>query len=1529
MIRSAVLVGEEGLLTLCGDDLRDRGWQIAAVVTAAESVATWARENHLPVYSNLETMVEGLNQRAQFLFSVTNFSIIEDSVIAWPEVGAFNFHDGPLPEVGGLNTPSWAIMAGSSTHAISWHKVTSDIDAGEVCIRKDIEISPTDSALELNAKCFEAGYAGFQELIDAIESNTLTGSKPQEPRRYFKRAHKPEYLGFISWGESVAEIERLYRATDYGGYRNRFVSTRVLTSSGCLLPKSMRIVNATDADAVPGTVLAVRPDGITVKAADGAIELEIAIAADTNGTDAISNGDILPDISARIPDEFPIELGMRLFDDMRWVSPLRNGVLHTLQQIGVTQADSIATLRVIDGTSFESKELALATVALVVARMNDTDIAGIALSNPRLRLVAKCLNGGFSPYCPTYIDIEVDTSILLESCARHLNDSMNCPPLPTDFFIRNPALLHLESNVLKPRCSFTLLDSSDELDPALAMGADFAFVYCEKTHSLHLIGRCSDEQHAAVESLLLTASALIEERRDIRTASLLVASAQEKISAISAAAVTDYDPATLDRLVMEQVTKTPEACALYSQGRSCTYKELDDRATIIASYLQSKDLSEYPLVGVMLADKIESVCTMLGILRAGAAYVPLDPTYPTSRLRHIIRDAGLDCIFADSDSAQSHKMQDTCIDPSTLSTLVQRQMRSGSAPEDRAYVIYTSGSTGNPKGVQVTHDNVVNFLQGMDKVIGLRNGTMLSVTSISFDIAVLEIWWSLTRGVKVVFFDAENTIGENVDVEKVQPQLSFSLYFWNSQDPDAPSTVSETYDLLRQAVVFGDENNFEAIWSPERHFGSFGGPFPNPAVTNAALATITKNIHLRAGSCVMPLHHPIRVAEDWAMIDNLSNGRVGISFASGWMPRDFVLAPENHVNAKDVMFDGIQKVRALWRGDSVSFTGPLGDDQISTLPRPIQDELPSWLTTAGSPETFAQAGELGLNILTHLLGQSADELAEKIKIYEAAWREAGHEGTGRVTLMLHTFVTESKEYAREISRGPMKAYLRSAMSLVKAAAWDFPTFKKMSSHEKSDMDEFFANMTDEDLDDLLEFAFHRYFEESGLFGAPADNLKFVEKLGSIGITEIACLIDFGIPNELVLRNLQHLNELRVTSSGRSSNSLSAIVDHFDISYMQCTPSQAKMFALNQDDLRGLSKLDVLLVGGEAVGQKIADDLCATVSGKVVNMYGPTETTVWSLTQELHAEEPVKIGYPIANTTVSVVDRLGRQVPFGWTGELCIGGKGVTQGYLGKPDLTAEKFKADNDDRKYSTGDIVRMLDDGRVEFIGRNDGQFKIRGYRIESGEVEYAIEKLTAVDEAVVVGELDKWGDMQLVAYFKGGDGATGSLIRNSVAKSLPSFMIPSRLVRLEVIPRTLNGKVDRRALEKAAPFVAKAGKVVEDEPQRTREAGSLVQSAFGSTTIQKELLDIWRDLLENDDIDVNANFFDLGGHSILAVRMQGILSRKLGKRMPISQLFRYPTISGLAAHIESIASGDSFSSQKIVSGAAARARRRKSRHK
>jgi natural product biosynthesis luciferase-like monooxygenase protein len=347
--------------------------------------------------------------------------------------------------------------------------------------------------------------------------------------------------------------------------------------------------------------------------------------------------------------------------------------------------------------------------------------------------------------------------------------------------------------------------------------------------------------------------------------------------------------------------------------------------------------------------------------------------------------------------------------------------------------------------------------------------------------------------------------------------MDFSLFYFASANV---GESSDKYRLLIEGAKFADKHGFAAVWTPERHFHEFGGLYPNPSVTSAAIATVTERIHIRAGSVVLPLHDPLLVAEEWAVIDNLSNGRAAISFASGWHANDFIIAPENYANRKEVMLRGIETIRRLWRGEKVRRRDGNGTDiEARILPRPIQRELPIWVTASGSPETFRVAGEIGANLLTHLLSQSIEQLAEKIAIYRSAWREHGHgPGKGHVTLMLHTFVGSSVDEVREKVREPFSDYLRSSVEL-----W-------LARSPGQDIGDF----TEEELEDLVSFAFDRYFETSGLFGTPSTCLQMINRLTSIDVDEVGCLIDFGIDFDSVLSSLHYLDtlkELSNTSSG--------------------------------------------------------------------------------------------------------------------------------------------------------------------------------------------------------------------------------------------------------------------------------------------------------------------------------------------------------------------------------------------------------------
>lgn len=367
----------------------------------------------------------------------------------------------------------------------------------------------------------------------------------------------------------------------------------------------------------------------------------------------------------------------------------------------------------------------------------------------------------------------------------------------------------------------------------------------------------------------------------------------------------------------------------------------------------------------------------------------------------------------------------------------------------------------------------------------------------------------------------ETTAAIQHDDRTTKKQIDFSLFYFAS---DHNEPADDKYRLLLEGARFADRNGFSAVWTPERHFHAFGGLYPNPSVTGAAIATITNRVHIRAGSVVLPLHNPVRVAEEWAVVDNLSKGRVGISFASGWHSDDFVFAPENFANRRQIMASYIETVRKLWRGESVTLTGGAGDEvHVKILPRPIQSELPVWITAFGSLETFRLAGEIGANMLTHLLGQSVELLAEKIKVYRDAWRDHSHgPGSGHVTLMLHTFVGADYGAVRDTVREPFCSYLRSSLDLLIG----------LSKVAGIDIDP--ADLTQENVDAVVAHAFNRYYDSCGLFGTPDTCARTVEKLRTVGVDEIACLIDFGVDTESVLSSLRYLKVLKETCETKST-----------------------------------------------------------------------------------------------------------------------------------------------------------------------------------------------------------------------------------------------------------------------------------------------------------------------------------------------------------------------------------------------------------
>ena len=379
--------------------------------------------------------------------------------------------------------------------------------------------------------------------------------------------------------------------------------------------------------------------------------------------------------------------------------------------------------------------------------------------------------------------------------------------------------------------------------------------------------------------------------------------------------------------------------------------------------------------------------------------------------------------------------------------------------------------------------------------------------------------------------------------------------------------------------------------------------------------------------------------------------------------------------------------------------------------------------------------------------------------------------------------------------------------------------------------------------------------------------------------------------------------------------LKAMVAAHHITVMQATPITWYLLIAAGWEKKNNFKA---LCGGEPMPVDLANGLLSR-SSSVWNLYGPTETTIWSTCYQLKEnDKAVYIGRPIANTQIYIVDQYGQPTPIGVAGELLIGGTGVTKGYLGRPNLTAEKFTPDyfadgTKGKLYHTGDMATYMPDGRIKLYGRVDQQVKLRGYRIELGEIEVVLQSCSDVAQVAVIVKDFGGGDQRLVAYYTRQEQARSVADYKAVLQStLPHYMIPSFFVHLERMPLTVNGKIDRALLPAPA------------------QTSSVVGQNYVPATnrIEEDLCAIWIEVLRLERVGVDDNFFDLGGNSLLCLQVLVGIEKRFQVKVPTVKFFQYPTILSFAnflAQGNSVNENDVLQKQAILRRKVLAARKRR----
>ncbi|GHH04426.1 non-ribosomal peptide synthetase/type I polyketide synthase [Comamonas sp. JC664] len=766
---------------------------------------------------------------------------------------------------------------------------------------------------------------------------------------------------------------------------------------------------------------------------------------------------------------------------------------------------------------------------------------------------------------------------------------------------------------------------------------------------------------------------------ELRVSSMPLAAEGEERPA-SRVTVSPAPVSVLDRLE-SWVSRTPDAVAISTGPVRWTWRELVARARGLAARLKEEGVSAGVPVAVRITPSPEAVIALWGVLEAGGACLPVTAG-EVAELASLLPVQGPRLLLVAG-------VADVPVLPKGLRALAVESMPSAEAqveavPADRvAFIVPAPEALGGRGRVMLSHGNVAHVLASLDARMGAVDGEVwLAAGGPAADPAGLDLLWALARGLRVVLPPERLAarfagLGHTADTRR---HLDFSLsYFANDED----SLGEEKYELLLEGAKFADAHGFSAVWTPERRFHSFGGLYPQPSVVGGALAMLTRNVQIRAGSVVLPLHDPIEVAEQWSVVDNLSRGRVGLSFATGWHANDFSLSPGTFDRRREVLIERLEEVRRLWRGGTVLRRNGAGNEvELALRPKPKQAELPVWLTSTGNPETFRKAGEVGAGILTNVLGlgSSLDELAAKVSLYRETYRKAGHRhGRGHVTLMLHTFLGQDLDEVREAVREPLLRYFRSSVDV----------FANLVASQGLQVD--VRGLTPEDVEVMLAQGVEHYIREGGLFGSVEDCAQVVERVRSLDVDEIACLVDFGVELEPMMSSLRLLDVLRQRSQVRPALTDAALVEAdagFDdvlafvrgegVTTLRCAPSQARALAELPGARASLGGVRRWVLGGERREGQLPES-AVELDASLLGATWPTP----------------------ASAPAIVRDASGSPVPVGAVGELALGGGCVPLGFWNDPETTRARFITvlGTEERYVLTGQRARFRDAGEVELV--------------------------------------------------------------------------------------------------------------------------------------------------------------------------------------------------------------------------------------
>lgn len=948
----------------------------------------------------------------------------------------------------------------------------------------------------------------------------------------------------------------------------------------------------------------------------------------------------------------------------------------------------------------------------------------------------------------------------------------------------------------------------------------------------------------------------------------------------------DIQPAFLHRMFVDQAARTPNRTAVEFHNDSISYRELDERSNQIARYLVEKGVKRNEPVGILTRRCIETIVSVLGVLKSGGAYVPIDPDYPRDRQDYIFTDSHCRLLIT----------PELCQEEN-LAKYPSSELDNINSLDDLAYIIYTSGSTGRPKGVMETHREVSNTVIDITRKFGVNErDKILGISSMCFDLSVYDVFGSLSVGACLVLISSQKDVKEIIETlaekkitiwNSVPAILDMTLenidFYLKKDAPFAVETVVQPFDVkIKEESPAHREGEKVYYWSPSAYWKIQKNKLRigTHYFTGAALEVFPEFYFLAQDGSTpdtfmknFPAVNPAALKQ---FIDQLIEKRILVSS---------ILSPEELFRPQARLFKNTYSEEILYNEavyneyKKLQLSRVFGNAALGKLKLEKSGQFPAVIKERRSYREF-ETKPVPFAIFSTLLSVFKQTHGKEIRYYYAS---AG----GLYPIDIFIYVKQGRIENTEKGLyyyNPMD----NSLNLVDGNAAISDDIHFTGNKEIFHMSAFSIFMIYDAGVTMPKYRENGYFYALIDCGIMVGALTQASELLGIGLCSIGSVNFQKIRDYFKLSDnhvLLHTVELGL-KPGHAVVSKEISWETNDIT----TPGQKSLPGIETND----DKLRLIMLSGDWIPLSLPGKIKKYFpQAETISLGGATEGSIWSIyypiKEVVNSWKSIPYGYPLANQRFYVLDFQGRYCPVDVPGELYIGGAGVAEGYMGDKEKTANSFiRHDTLGRLYRTGDFGVFRKEGYIEFLGRRDSQVKIRGYRIELGEIETRLQEIEFVKETVVIIKGNR-GDKVICAFLVLHPDYTTTPwsqvienLRKLLAERLPDYMIPSSFIPLERLPVTSTGKIDRKALSEFE---------IELQDNETYIAPG--------NELEKKLERIFAKILGVDKVGAADNFFQLGGDSLKAIAAVTEIRKQLGIDLPLGDLFVYITIKCLSDYI------------------------------